>query len=651
MAGNRRSPPSSASPCVLARDASTAVTALPDGSLHAFALPSAKRVPFPQPPSQSPVTAVALRPPNAPHTHPQYIVASEQGDLLTEKLKLLSLPHPVSAIDYLPRIAVAASRSSIILIDPATQKSTVHSLRDHVTPPTQLCLISSDFALIASQTLTLVHIPSCDTQLQYTGHQTPVTALAAFPDSNHVVSACGTDKYINVWDATPPAHTSTLKRRRKTLCPPVATLLAPDEGITSLSVSACHERSVSIAAVINSGTVAVWRQWQNQSQTGSVPCTFVVRQSNRVSVLCAAFPSHNAMTVLLGNSLKPHTHSLTISDVEETDVIIADSVNALAETPLIQSRRKKEAAHIPASAVSVPPARRKQSSDEELDDSEHSENSSDCGEEKVFVEPSIQEKLVALGVGTDQNPMPRETAPTLRSSRLNSKVSVIAQAIRSKNSALFDECLRTAKEQQAISDTVSSLPSVLVTGDMLDMIVERLQRYPRRADILVPWVREILMTHASALISQQQNRAMNTLLSVVSVRTESLDALSRLEGRLELVVTQAERIKEMGIQKTGDAEPMAEYVEKERSIEGVESDESDGSGSDDDEDEEDTGVLSDDEEDDESDDDKEMRDAGGNGAMKHGKDGFGRTDELKMNGNKHLDGMDFESEESSDDGD
>jgi hypothetical protein len=130
------------------------------------------------------------------------------------------------------------------------------------------------------------------------------------------------------------------------------------------------------------------------------------------------------------------------------------------------------------------------------------------------------------------------------------------------------------------------MPVELATMEFLDVLVGRLVRHPKRADSLIPWIREILMEHAGALMNRRKTPQLDTLMHAINARVEALPGLTRLEGRLELVVAQADRVRAAKKTFAGHTAAQVEYLEK--AVEGTD-DASDGVSSSDDssEDEED----------------------------------------------------------------
>ncbi|CDF39826.1 unnamed protein product [Chondrus crispus] len=262
-----------------------------------------------------------------------------------------------------------------------------------------------------------------------------------------------------------------------------------------------------------------------------------------------------------------------------TDVLVSKAV-----------QQKRSAKHKAVEGSSIPALQR---TDDRKMNGERRDKGEDVGEEEdgdgddnnknvnvdVDVdedeEPSIQQKLVALGISQGDGDFGASKAfpnASGEKSILGSRANVLMQAIRAQDQSLFDDTIEKMRDVKLIRTTVERLPQSVAAGDLLDMLVDRLQRFPTKAETLARWIREVLMEHTGALMSQQRNKALVALVEIVKERTQALEGLSRLQGRLELVLTRADKLKRAGRTMTGDAEPKAQYEEEEGSED--ESDES-----------------------------------------------------------------------------
>lgn len=603
------------------------------------------------------------------------------------KEAIVSLKDGINSVDYVSGVAAAVSDSELAIIDPTTSSLIARHSIQHSSPLTCVALLSSTHAVVAGQMLSLVDLSSGLVLRNYTGHSTSVTCAATLPDDRLITAA--SDKFLSVWDMSIELTTQSRKRRRKAASSSALhTLIAPAP-VSSLTVSSLE--SLTIAAVCTSCGVAVWTDYQVQD-TPTTP-SFIVRLPDSAPPLPlfdATFVKTGKLAIFYGNAYSPSVYS-TKTGYDTDQELPLVSHNVLMENAMANPLKKEQAKldlvdKIVSAEVSnsnTQPVRRKANGAVD-DDDDHSQEDGDKIEAEIDLEPTVEEKLASLGIRRDPTSARSSALPEelLVVGKMDSRVSVLLQAIRSKDPVLFDNCVQSVSDREIIRQTVDLVPGSVAAEELIAMLVRRLQNFPRRADSLIPWIREVLIEHASALISQPKNEVLNELLGIIDNRTRSLEALSRLEGRLELVIGQVQRLKKAQGPRAEYAIPDAEYTEERRKEEeedeeqdemqnsdeesedgdDSEDDDSDNDGSD--EDEEDAGDVENKEKSEESkilsssdessgeedgDGDQGMAEVPANGVRKaaksHSKDGS------RMNGTLSDHSSDSESEESSDDGD
>lgn len=563
-----------------------------------------------------------------------------------------------------------------------------HALEGHVAPISALAAgARGRHVLVCSQSVTLVDVASGDVVKTFAGHARVVTVAAVLPDGRFVTG--GMDDFLCVWDGECEGEGEEgerggkVKRRKKMASAPVCTLQAPEEGVVSLGVGEGEGGGVVVAAVLRGGSVAVWTKFEGGK---GEECSFVVKGSGSVY---AAVVKEGVLSVVYGNGMKPSVWSVKVREVEGEEVVLPEVEKDLLvrknEKDEIKVRKRlvRDAMILEGSAVAALPVKDKRKGngyvivpgdgDEEESVEQEEEESEEEGEkDEGDDEPSIQQKLLAMGVTPDGSGVPRvipgaEGDHAGDKTVLGSRVRVLLQAVQSQDSDLFDRTIESLKTKKPIRSTVERLPSEVACGKLLDMLVERLRQSPGKAELLGLWIREVLLEHTGALITQRRNRALTALIAIVTERTRAWEGLSRLEGRLELVVGQAERLKRAGQLSVSAAAPQAEYEEEEEEGEGSgdenekEDEDSDSSDEDtseksrtdneSDDGEDETGDFSDSSESSEEEEsDADMEDVAGRNGVESEKRGRNDDEMVKMNGKK-VDDEDCESEESSDDGD
>lgn len=568
-------------------------------------------------------------------------------------------------------VAVGGGAKEVLVIKSGESVARASLAKEHRGPLSAMAAAAAGSrVVVCSQNITLVDTVSGKTLRKYSGHPSPVSAVCMFPGDQRFVTGCSGDQFLFVWDASlegpvelpassSASATKSKKRRKTATFGALNTLIAPQSGVRALCVDAREVGSVSCAAILASGAVAVWRNWAEKGASSPTKATFIVHPSPMNSVLApppvftVAFPEVGVLSIVYGTSLKPEVHAIRLHATDKEELALP----ALAPGGLLAAKSGKdgkprktptglvtavgnlaaldagvpEASKASAAPVSKKTKKAKSAVTEDADADMEDQGDSDASEEdeeemegEDGAEPTLQQKLAALGVGRDRAAQGGDT-DALQSrvanfgtsgKGLDSRAKVIEQAIRSKDSNLFDTTIDGNMPRKSIVATVQRIPSDVAAGPLLDMLVLRLTQSPGRAGSLLPWVKEIVTEHAGALISRPGNKALKSLMDVVTTRTQTLDALTRLEGRLELVVAQANRISTRKHAGLAQAEPGVEYVEGVGEQDAVSDDESDSDSDEDDSGEEDetgdftnSGESSEMEDSDEDDADIEMSNA------------------------------------------
>lgn len=452
-----------------------------------------------------------------------------------------------------------------------------------------------------------------------------------------------------------------VKKRKKMVEGPVA-VLGGVGAVDAVAVGKENDHgSRVVAAVLSEGGVAVW-EWVDTVK-GQQEVSFVVQAE--IGAVFAVEVEGTNIKLLHGNELKPKLWEVSVDDVEDGgELELPDVIETMAkeEGGEAQKARRLEmarkSAKVSGKAVEAIAVKEKKKdldyAVEGMEVESSTEEVPNDEEESTPKEPTIRERLLELGLS-------REGAKTkvghvASNPGRNRKVlgvmwNVLAQAVKSKDSELFDRTVYSIHSEKMVRQTVQKVPSEVAVGAMLDMLVQRLRTTPKKIRILVVWIREILMEHAGALLSQRRNQALKALIEIVHERSESLNGLARLEGRLALVMTQAERLKRsVGVYHGNDRVPEMEYEEEEASDGEVDSDDSSEGEEESELDSEDcegeTRDASGDDDSSEEESDEEMEDVEQTGrrAVRGGQSG---SQTMKMNGT-HMSGESSESESSSD---
>jgi len=119
-----------------------------------------------------------------------------------------------------------------------------------------------------------------------------------------------------------------------------------------------------------------------------------------------------------------------------------------------------------------------------------------------------------------------------------SLAKVLDQAARCGDDRLMDTVLRRG-EMDVVEATLSRLPAASALP-LLNNLAERLERRPRDAPRLVPWIQATLRHHAAHLANHPGARdALARLQHVVAERVHLLPKLLALQGKFDLLLKRA----------------------------------------------------------------------------------------------------------------
>jgi U3 small nucleolar RNA-associated protein 5 len=173
-------------------------------------------------------------------------------------------------------------------------------------------------------------------------------------------------------------------------------------------------------------------------------------------------------------------------------------------------------------------------------------------------EITIEEKLKALAVLDEDNKRKTSKSALPKADSLH---QMLIQALTTNDYSLLEDCLRV-NDGRIISNTVQRISTSYVIS-FLTQVVQRFQKNPNRCESLAKWIKSILLTHMSYLMtnpSLAENLA--PLYQTVDSRISVFNKLMKLQGRLDALDQQV-RTKSQSMQLKDDdfAIPMAVYDE------------------------------------------------------------------------------------------
>lgn len=154
-----------------------------------------------------------------------------------------------------------------------------------------------------------------------------------------------------------------------------------------------------------------------------------------------------------------------------------------------------------------------------------------------FPEPTMGEKIESLSLLDKENsngPGGRESSPQKKPPSADSIHVLLKQALHADDRSLLLECLYT-QDEKVITNTTSLLNS----GDVLKLLDSLLYILQSRGAVLacaLPWLRHLLLQHASGIMSQESSLlALNSLYQLIESRVSTFQSAIHLSSCLEFI--------------------------------------------------------------------------------------------------------------------
>ena len=450
------------------------------------------------------------------------------------------------------------------------------------------------------------------------GHALPVTCMAFSPENDLLVSGCG-DRYLSIWDASPDSEaTAALLALSMEGSPLSASMILSTSGATEL------------LCLDDTGAAAVWR-FEGEVGNSSPPEKCVIRvkkpqgEEEHDVLFAASFATGKSqVAVAHGSEVKPMLRVTSYADATgalESEVSVAPAGKAggaLISPDTAAASASGVSSRVNAGQVTVLGAADMPASGRVGTASKDDDGVADESEEMLLGQRVAQMAVEDEDEDDEDEPRNRRRKGGGSAPTAGSLASLLVQALQSDDSALLGECLGVT-DPRTITATVARLPSSCV-HPLLITLVEKFQSRPHKSHMLVPWIREILLAHASYLITVPNLLdSLAGLYQTVDSRLSCFKRLVKLSGRLELLLAQVDRQSARPAEE--DAAQVAVYHEEDDedeytldavedmagrpSVDGADPEEEDGDG---DGDEDDDNVDDGDDDDDDGDDDDSSED-------------------------------------------
>ncbi|XP_069464820.1 WD repeat-containing protein 43 [Ambystoma mexicanum] len=425
--------------------------------------------------------------------------------------------------------------------------------------------------LSAGRTIKLWDLETKEVYRQFTGHSTAVSSLMFTttrpPNESqpfdgitglYFLSAGVHDRLLSVWQVR-----SEVKEKNAIL-----SFRLPEEPVSiDLTVSESKEEPVKLAVVCRNGELHFFEHVFNGYCKKPLVSNSVVEIATSgkdgesspkpVSILSAAFcADKQSLVFVYGSTIHPVMERLTPKSGEPRKCLIRDTQKSLilrtetavtkVKTPLVSSDAKTLVPGFPGHSLAMKP------SSLVTDKTESKRKKGD------LKEVSIEERLGSMDIDII-NVKAKGGLP-----QTDSFAVLLVQGLESSDSHILNKVFQTKKDTM-IKNTVARLP-VYAVIPLLHELTKRLQGHPYSAMLMVRWIKAIFTLHASYLSTLPDLvPRLGTLYQLMECRIRTLQKLSRLHGKLFLLITQVAASEKM--QASVDSNQTAKLIYEEESSE------------------------------------------------------------------------------------
>uniref|UniRef100_G1KIR1 Small-subunit processome Utp12 domain-containing protein n=1 Tax=Anolis carolinensis TaxID=28377 RepID=G1KIR1_ANOCA len=424
--------------------------------------------------------------------------------------------------------------------------------------------------LSAGRSIKLWDLETKEVYRHFTGHATAVSTLMFITERPlnenqpfdgitglYFLSGAVHDRLLSVWQVR-------TDRKEKTA---VMNFTVTDEPIhIDVTISESKEEPVKLAVVCRDGQLHVFEQVLNGycKKPLTSKCTIQIATPGDssdstpkpVPILAAAFcPDKASLLLVYGNSLQPvlervslnssEPHMCLVRDIQKTLTLKTEMAVTKVKTPIISSEVKTLVPGIPghSAAVQATSCRKKM----------------ETKRKPGGKEESIEDRLGAMDIDGMKVKQSSGELP-----QIDNFAVLLVQGLESNDAEILNKVLQTRKDA-IIKKTVARMP-VHAVIPLLQELTKRLQGHPYSASQMVRWLKPVLTIHTSYLSTLPDLvPQLGMLYQLMESRVKTLQKLSRLHGKLYLIITQVAALK--NTQDGPEVDQTAKLVYEEESSE------------------------------------------------------------------------------------
>ncbi|XP_075060488.1 LOW QUALITY PROTEIN: WD repeat-containing protein 43 [Mixophyes fleayi] len=395
--------------------------------------------------------------------------------------------------------------------------------------------------LSAGRTIKLWDLETKVLTKQFTGHSSAVTSLMFInvrpsgdsQTSNdatglYFLSAALNDRFISVWQAR------TEKKEKSAL---LSFTLSEAPISVDLAPSNSREEPLKMAVVCRDGQLHLFEHVLNGNYKKPLAPTCTVQMATSgsdagatpkpISILSAGFcPDRQTVVLCYGSTMLPVTervvlkmdepHTCLVRDIQKTVTLRQEAAVTKVKTPVVSANTNILVPGIPGhSSAAGSSVSRKQDGKRKPGDKE----------------VSIEDRLGAMDID-----LPK-VAKKPGLPQTDNFAVLLVQGLESNDAHILNKVFQT-KNDSLIKKTVARIPMCSVIP-LVHELTKRLQGHPSSAILMVRWVKAVLINHASYLSTLPDLvPQLGGLYQLMETRVKTLQKMSRLNGKLFLVITQ-----------------------------------------------------------------------------------------------------------------
>ncbi|KAH6558246.1 hypothetical protein KP509_1Z072200 [Ceratopteris richardii] len=426
------------------------------------------------------------------------------------------------------------------------------------------------YLLAGSGDLRLLDLNTRKRVCKFTGHPGTVKSLVYTADDCYFLSSADGERHIAMW------HYDGSKKVLAASCS-----LSIEHPAISVDCSGGFPGNMQILAVSEVGIAYIWDATCIKEVSEAQPIKIKLAddknggstfnkntRSFKPAILAAKFLGRTdkgagSVLIVFGTTVKPRFERINLDGKDNEILLHFDDTGALITQ--IQSRKQilnknvsgavilgpdnavdvdKLKVQVELDDAAIKPSKKKKrapggENEKSISDDAkgHSINRTESMDVCNDGEETMEEKLKALGIMTDGGEDGEVKKDMVVPLKADSLQVLMQQALESDDKVLLKQCL-SVTDNKVIVKTVRMLNSSLAVK-FLQMSVHQLHSKTGRALILVPWIRAILLYHASFVMSNSSIQpALSSLYQVIDSRLSVFRPLLSLSGRLDLVMAQ-----------------------------------------------------------------------------------------------------------------